>query len=83
MITTWLPYSYTPLLTSVEKRITGYTDLWLKPAERCEYSHDDLHIFQKPVKNHAGPVGSVFKSIFSHSINVDQRSQLLVSGAGP
>lgn len=50
----------TVLFASVEKRVTGYTDLQLKLAEGCEYSYNDLNIFQKPVKKHAGPVGLAF-----------------------
>lgn len=53
--------------------------LQLELPEVCEYSYD-LNTFQKQVKNRNGQMGCI-KFIFFHSIDVDQRVLLLVSGA--
>lgn len=60
IVTTWLPYSYTPLCQCWKEGNRLTWTFGLCQQRGVNILINDLNIFQKPVKNHADPVGSVF-----------------------
>lgn len=60
IVTTWLPYSYTPLCQCWKEGNRLTRTFGLCQQRGVTILINDSNILQKPVKNHADPVGSVF-----------------------